>query len=336
MEFRTGRPKNRQYLQDARADINAAKSIDPFDTDVMYLDAYILAVERKCEEALEKIDFMLNERLDDNWALKLKILIMTMLKKFDVAFELTERYYRERGSITDIKNFDLWLFKVHILTACEVMSIQRVIEKFFERIRSLDIGTVCEELRSSEDAIYEKMLTPLPIRDLFAPSATCRCDCFLTIRSNVHQIWLLAAELYIQAEMYDDAKRCVDDAIAVNHKSAENHYMLGRIEEESGQPEQALEKYQFVLSYQPDHTNSAKRAAHILLNLKDDMVLSSLNCRNALTVDGSDHETWHIYSKCLYKQGYTDEALKCIEKAVDLESTVGIVPLKSICRPLGR
>jgi tetratricopeptide (TPR) repeat protein len=107
----------------------------------------------------------------------------------------------------------------------------------------------------------------------------------------------------------------------------------GRIFEYKQEYLQAKLCYQNALSLNPYHIQSLQQIALVLCQMQN-FHLAEKMIRDAISLNSSLPESWHILARVLDYQNDGQSALKCYQTCLQLEATNPILPFSSLTRVL--
>uniref|UniRef100_A0A4W3GXF9 Tetratricopeptide repeat domain 7A n=1 Tax=Callorhinchus milii TaxID=7868 RepID=A0A4W3GXF9_CALMI len=150
---------------------------------------------------------------------------------------------------------------------------------------------------------------------------------------TLEQIWLQAAELFIELRNSPQASLCIQEAASLYAMSHDVLLMRGRLAELRNNPEEAKQFYDQALNLNP---TSAKVLEHLGLVLytvgRSDLAEKVL--RDAVNIQPTSHRAWNRLGQVLQGQGKNGEAVECFLTALELEATSSVVPFTVIPREL--
>jgi tetratricopeptide (TPR) repeat protein len=105
----------------------------------------------------------------------------------------------------------------------------------------------------------------------------------------------------------------------------------GRIFEYKEDYSQAKLCYQNALSINPYHIASLQQISLVLCELEN-YHLAEKMIRDAIALNSSQPESWHILARILDYQKDNHSAIKCYQTCLQLEATNPILPFSSLTR----
>ncbi|XP_030051679.1 tetratricopeptide repeat protein 7A isoform X1 [Microcaecilia unicolor] len=150
---------------------------------------------------------------------------------------------------------------------------------------------------------------------------------------TLEQIWLHAAELFMEQEHLKEAGFCIQEAASLFPTSHAVLYMRGKLAELKGSLEEAKQLYDEALTVNPDGVKIMNSLGS-LLNRLGHRSLAEKVLRDAVQIRSTSHEAWNCLGQTLQAQGKNEAAVECFLTALDLESTSPAVPFSIIPREL--
>ncbi len=140
-------------------------------------------------------------------------------------------------------------------------------------------------------------------------------------------------EFYLRHEKLQDAEMCCQE-IAANHSLSYLHiYLRGRIYEHRQDYAQAKISYQNALSINPHHIPSLQQLALVLCHMEN-FHLAEKVIRDAIALNSSLPDSWHILARVLDYQSDSQQAMNCYHTCLQLEASFPILPFGSLTRIL--
>lgn len=147
------------------------------------------------------------------------------------------------------------------------------------------------------------------------------------------RILTLIGEFYLRHDKLIDAEMCCQEIAALNSMSYLYLYLKGRIHEYKQEIGQAKIHYQNALSINPYHIPSLQQLS-IVLCLMEDFHLAEKMIRDAISLNNSLPDSWHILARVLEYLDDSQSALKCYQTCLQLEATNPIIPFTTLTRIL--
>ncbi|XP_043916162.1 tetratricopeptide repeat protein 7A [Protopterus annectens] len=149
----------------------------------------------------------------------------------------------------------------------------------------------------------------------------------------LEQIWLQAAELFMEQEQLSAASFCIQEAASIFPVSHNVLYMRGRLAEMKGSLEEARQLYQEALALNPEGLKIIQSLG-LILNKLGRSALAEKMLQDAVQIHCTSHEAWNSLGEVLQAQGKSQSAVECFLTALDLESSSPSVPFTIIPREL--
>ncbi|XP_072712843.1 tetratricopeptide repeat protein 7A isoform X2 [Ciconia boyciana] len=149
----------------------------------------------------------------------------------------------------------------------------------------------------------------------------------------LEQIWLQAAELFMEQQHLKEAGFCIQEAASLFPTSHAVLYMRGRLEEMKGNLEEARQLYDEALTVNPAGVEIMHSLGLVLSRLgRRDLAQKVL--RDAIRIQTTSHRAWNSLGEVLQAQGKNEAAIECFLTALDLESSSPVIPFTVIPREL--
>ncbi|XP_041420219.1 tetratricopeptide repeat protein 7A isoform X2 [Xenopus laevis] len=150
---------------------------------------------------------------------------------------------------------------------------------------------------------------------------------------TLEQIWLLAAELFMEQRELKEAGFCLQEAGSLFPTSHTVLYMRGRFAEMKGCLEEAKQLYDEALAVNPDGGRIMHSLGLVLTRLERKSLAEKV-LRDAVKQQSTSHEAWNGLGQVLQEEGKHEAAGECFITALDLEATSPISPFTVIPREL--
>ncbi|XP_052538412.1 tetratricopeptide repeat protein 7A isoform X2 [Tympanuchus pallidicinctus] len=151
--------------------------------------------------------------------------------------------------------------------------------------------------------------------------------------TTLEQIWLQAAELFMEQQHLKEAGFCIQEAASLFPTSHAVLYMRGRLAEMKGNLEVARQLYDEALTVNPDGVE-IMHSLGLVLNRLERRELAQKVLRDAIRIQNTSHRAWNSLGEVLQAQGKNEAAVECFLTALDLESSSPVVPFTVIPREL--
>ncbi|KAM8810213.1 tetratricopeptide repeat protein 7A [Eudromia elegans] len=151
--------------------------------------------------------------------------------------------------------------------------------------------------------------------------------------TTLEQIWLQAAELFMEQQHLKEAGYCIQEAASLFPTSHAVLYMRGRLAELKGNLEEAKQLYDEALTVNPAGVEIMHSLGPVLSRLgRQDLAQKVL--RDAVRTQNTSHRAWNSLGEVLQAQGKNEAAVECFLTALDLESSSPVIPFTVIPREL--
>ncbi|KFV81993.1 Tetratricopeptide repeat protein 7A, partial [Struthio camelus australis] len=151
--------------------------------------------------------------------------------------------------------------------------------------------------------------------------------------TTLEQIWLQAAELFMEQQHLKEAGYCIQEAASLFPTSHAVLYMRGRLAEMKGNLEEAKQLYDEALTVNPAGVEIMHSLGPVLSRLgRKDLAQKVL--RDAIRTQNTSHRAWNSLGEVLQAQGKNEAAVECFLTALDLESSSPVIPFTVIPREL--
>ncbi|XP_044284330.1 tetratricopeptide repeat protein 7A isoform X2 [Varanus komodoensis] len=151
--------------------------------------------------------------------------------------------------------------------------------------------------------------------------------------TTLEQIWLQAAELFMERQHLKEAGFCIQEAASLFPTSHTVLYMRGRLAEMNGSLEEAKQLYDEALTVNPSGVE-IMNCLGLVLNRLGRRSLAQKVLQDAVQVQSTSHKAWNSLGEVLHAQGKSEAAVECFLTALDLESSSPVIPFTVIPREL--
>ncbi|NXQ46830.1 TTC7A protein, partial [Catharus fuscescens] len=151
--------------------------------------------------------------------------------------------------------------------------------------------------------------------------------------TTLEQIWLQAAELFLEQQHLKEAGFCTQEAASLFPTSHAVLYMRGRLAEMKGNLEEAKQLYDEALTVNPAGVEIMHSLGLVLSRLGR-RELAQKVLRDAIQIQTTSHIAWNGLGEVLQAQGKNEAAIECFLTALDLESSSPVIPFTVIPREL--
>ncbi|NWV35909.1 TTC7A protein, partial [Grantiella picta] len=149
----------------------------------------------------------------------------------------------------------------------------------------------------------------------------------------LEQIWLQAAELFLEQQHLKEAAFCTQEAASLFPTSHAVLYMRGRLAEMKGNLEEAKQLYDEALTVNPAGVEIMHSLGLVLSRLGR-RELAQKVLRDAVRIQTTSHIAWNSLGEILQAQGKNEAAIECFLTALDLEASSPVIPFTVIPREL--
>ncbi|PNJ79970.1 TTC7A isoform 4 [Pongo abelii] len=151
--------------------------------------------------------------------------------------------------------------------------------------------------------------------------------------TTLEQIWLQAAELFMEQQHLKEAGFCIQEAAGLFPTSHSVLYMRGRLAEVKGSLEEAKQLYKEALTVNPDGVR-IMHSLGLMLSRLGHKSLAQKVLRDAVERQSTCHEAWQGLGEVLQAQGQNEAAVDCFLTALELEASSPVLPFSIIPREL--
>lgn len=151
--------------------------------------------------------------------------------------------------------------------------------------------------------------------------------------TTLEQIWLQAAELFMEQHHLKEAGFCIQEAASLFPTSHTVLYMRGRLAEMNGSLEEAKQLYDEAQTVNPNGVE-IKNCLGLVLNRLGRRDLAQKVLQDAVQVQSTNHKAWNSLGEVLHAQGKNEAAVECFLTALDLESSSPVISFTVIPREL--
>ncbi|XP_059841691.1 tetratricopeptide repeat protein 7A-like isoform X1 [Hypanus sabinus] len=353
--------------------LRRAHSLDPDDHRIALYLSLQMAFSRQISEAIELLQIALKLRSDDMHSLHLLALLFSAQKHYQQSLEVINMAINEYPENFSLLFTKVRLEAVHkgpdeALETCKhMLNVWQTTYSShcsdWDKESSLTEGAQLEKrstLQSSvgEGASAEKRSTiHLAFPDFHEGESGSQCVPSVAASrmeqatseesaqsSNVknspkhlsiilEQIWLQAAELFIELQRTKEASFCIEEAASLFSVSHDVIFMRGWLAEVSGNLNAAKHFYDEALAMNP---RSAKIMEHLgrTVHKMGRSGLAKKVLRDAVQTLSTSHEAWNSLGEVLQDQGENEDAAEYFLTALELEASSPVVPFTVIPRVL--
>ncbi|XP_075060215.1 tetratricopeptide repeat protein 7A [Mixophyes fleayi] len=338
--------------------LQRAHQIDPEDPQIILYLALQLGLVRQISDGIEHLQEALKLRNDDLHCLHLLALLLSAQKQYKHATDVINMAiaeYPESFSILFTKTKLEWLHKgpEEALITCRHMLY------LWQKLFNYSQLSECEKESSLADVPLTRkhsgMHLALPDAhdaengsqpaSSIAASRMEQAMSEITMHSSAHrqgpmhqwitleQIWLQAAELFMEQQHMKEAGFCIQEAASLFPTSHTVLYMRGKLAEMKGCLEEAKQLYNEALTVNPDGVKIMHSLGLVLRRLGRNSLAEKF-LRDAVRIQSTSHDSWKGLGEVLQAQGKHDAAVECFVTALDLESSSPVTPFTIIPREL--
>uniref|UniRef100_A0A4W3GXD9 Tetratricopeptide repeat domain 7A n=1 Tax=Callorhinchus milii TaxID=7868 RepID=A0A4W3GXD9_CALMI len=306
-----------------------AQSLDADDHQIALYMSLQLALNRQISESIEQLQVALKLRNDDMHSLHLLALLFSAQKHHQHALEVINMAIAQHPDSFSLLFTKVKLEAVHKGPAEALDTCQHMLNLWQTIHILLQPDQLIGSLRvpSASASRMESAMSEISAQSTAVSQAPRQMSITL------EQIWLQAAELFIELRNSPQASLCIQEAASLYAMSHDVLLMRGRLAELRNNPEEAKQFYDQALNLNP---TSAKVLEHLGLVLytvgRSDLAEKVL--RDAVNIQPTSHRAWNRLGQVLQGQGKNGEAVECFLTALELEATSSVVPFTVIPREL--
>ncbi|XP_053446187.1 tetratricopeptide repeat protein 7A isoform X1 [Nycticebus coucang] len=338
--------------------LERAQQLAPNDPQVILYVSLQLALVRQISSAMEQLQEALKVCRDDAHALHLLALLFSAQKHHQHALDIVNMAITEHP-----ENFNLMFTKVKLeqllkgpeealVTCRQMLQLWQSLYSFsqlggLEKDGSLGEGLTMKKqsgmhltLPDAHDAdsgsqrassIAASRLEEA-MSELTMPSSVLKQGP-MQLWTTLEQIWLQAAELFMEQQHLKEAGFCIQEAAGLFPTSHSVLYMRGRLAELKGSLEEAQQLYKEALTVNPDGVR-IMHSLGLMLSRLGHKSLAQKVLRDAVERQSTCHEAWQGLGEVLQAQGQNEAAVDCFLTALELEASSPVLPFSIIPREL--
>ncbi|XP_076990267.1 tetratricopeptide repeat protein 7A isoform X2 [Tamandua tetradactyla] len=338
--------------------LERAQQLAPGDPQVILYVSLQLALVRQISSSLEQLQEVLRLRRDDANALHLLALLFSAQKHHQHALDAVNMAIAEHP-----ENFSLMFTKVKLEQALkgpeEALVTCRQMLRLWQTLYSFSqLGGLEKDSSFGESPALKKhsgMHLTLPdahdtdsgsrrassiaasrleeaMSELTLPSSVLKQGP-MQLWTTLEQIWLQAAELFMEQQHLKEAGFCIQEAAGLFPTSHSVLYMRGRLAESKGCLEEAQQLYKEALTVHPGSVR-IMHSLGLMLSRLGHKSLAQKVLRDAVERQSTCHEAWQGLGEVLQAQGQSEAAVDCFLTALDLEASSPVLPFSIIPREL--
>ncbi|XP_034857514.1 tetratricopeptide repeat protein 7A isoform X3 [Mirounga leonina] len=354
----TLKSKQDELHRKALQTLERAQQLAPGDPQVILYVSLQLALIRQISSAMEQLQEALKVCRDDANALHLLALLFSAQKHYQHALDVVNMAITEYP-----ENFNLMFTKVKLeqvlkgpeealVTCRQMLRLWQTLYSFsqmggLEKDGSLGEGVTLKKqsgmhltLPDAHDAdsgsrrassIAASRLEEA-MSELTVPSSVLKQGP-MQLWTTLEQIWLQAAELFMEQRHLKEAGFCIQEAAGLFPTSHSVLYMRGRLAEMKGSLEEAKQLYKEALTVNPDGVR-IMHSLGLMLSRLGHKSLAQKVLRDAVERQSTCHEAWQGLGEVLQAQGHSEAAVDCFLTALELEASSPVLPFSIIPREL--
>ncbi|XP_030166406.1 tetratricopeptide repeat protein 7A isoform X1 [Lynx canadensis] len=354
----TLKSKQDELHRKALQTLERAQQLAPGDPQVILYVSLQLALVRQISSAMEQLQEALKMCRDDANALHLLALLFSAQKHYQHALDVINMAITEYP-----ENFNLMFTKVKLeqvlkgpeealVTCRQMLRLWQTLYSFsqlggLEKDGSLGEGVTLKKqsgmhltLPDAHDAdsgsrrassIAASRLEEA-MSELTVPSSVLKQGP-MQLWTTLEQIWLQAAELFMEQRHLKEAGFCIQEAAGLFPTSHSVLYMRGRLAEMKGSLEEAKQLYKEALTVNPDGVR-IMHSLGLMLSRLGHKSLAQKVLRDAVERQSTCHEAWQGLGEVLQAQGQSEAAVDCFLTALELEASSPVLPFSIIPREL--
>ncbi|XP_068089143.1 tetratricopeptide repeat protein 7A isoform X2 [Hyperolius riggenbachi] len=338
--------------------LKKAHELDPEDTQIILYLSLQLGLVRQISDAIQHLQEALRLRRDDLHCLHLLALLLSAQKQYKHALDIIDMAiaeYPENFSLLFTKTKLEFLHKgpEEALLTCRHMLY------LWQRLFNYSQLSDSEKESSLADVPLTRkhsgMLLTLPDShdpengsqraSSIAASRLEQAMSEISVHSSaqrqgpmqqwitLEQIWLQAAELFMEQQHMKEAGFCIQEAASLFPTSHTVLYMRGKLAEMKACLEEARQLYNEALTVNPDGVKIMHSLGLALMRLGR-YSLAEKFLRDAVRLQSTSHDAWKGLGDALQAQGKDEAAVECFIAALDLESSSPVFPFTIIPREL--
>ncbi|XP_023079615.1 tetratricopeptide repeat protein 7A isoform X2 [Piliocolobus tephrosceles] len=315
----TLKSKQDELHRKALQTLERAQQLAPGDPQVILYVSLQLALIRQISSAIEQLQEALKVCKDDAHALHLLALLFSAQKHHQHALDVVNMAITEHP-----ENFK-GLEKDGSLGEGLTMKKQSGMHLTLPDAHDADSGS----WRASSIAAsrLEEAMSELTM-----PSSVLKQGP-IQLWTTLEQIWLQAAELFMEQQHLKEAGFCIQEAAGLFPTSHSVLYMRGRLAEVKGSLEEAKQLYKEALTVNPDGVH-IMHSLGLMLSRLGHKSLAQKVLRDAVERQSTCHEAWQGLGEVLQAQGQNEAAVDCFLTALELEASSPVLPFSIIPREL--
>ncbi|XP_008821277.1 tetratricopeptide repeat protein 7A isoform X1 [Nannospalax galili] len=354
----TLKSKQDELHRKALQTLERAQELAPDDPQIILYVSLQLALVRQISSAMEQLQEVLTVCRDDVNALHLLALLFSAQKHYQHALDVINMAIAEYP-----ENFNLMFTKVkleQVLKGPEeaLVTCRQMLQLWQTLYNFSQLGGLEKDSNFGEGLTVKKqsgMHLTLPdahdadsgsrrassiaasrleeaMSELTMPTSVLKQGP-MQLWTTLEQIWLQAAELFIEQRHLKEAGFCIQEAAGLFPTSHSVLYMQGRLAEVKGNLEKAKQLYKEALTVNPDGV-CIMHSLGLMLSQLGHKSLAQKVLRDAVERQSTCHEAWQGLGEVLQDQGQNEAAVDCFLTALELEASSPVLPFSIIPREL--
>ncbi|XP_040849144.1 tetratricopeptide repeat protein 7A [Ochotona curzoniae] len=354
----TLKAKQDELHRKALQTLERAQQLAPDDPQVILYVSLQLALVRQISKAMEQLQEALTVCRDNANALHLLALLFSAQKHHQHALDVINMAITEHP-----ENFNLMFTKVKLeqmlkgpeealVTCRQMLRLWQTLYSFTQLGGMEKDGSFGEGLTMKKQSGMHLTLPDAHDADSnsqrassIAASRLEEAMSELTVPASVmkqgpmqlwttlEQIWLQAAELFMEQKHLKEAGFCIQEAAGLFPTSHSVLYMRGRLAEAKGNLQEAKQLYKEALTVNPDGVRIMYSLGLTLSRLGHKSLAQKV-LRDAVERQSTCHEAWQGLGEVLQAQGQNEAAVDCFLTALELEASSPVLPFSIIPREL--
>ncbi|XP_045405499.1 tetratricopeptide repeat protein 7A isoform X1 [Lemur catta] len=354
----TLKSKQDELHRKALQTLERAQQLAPSDPQVILYVSLQLALVRQISSAMEQLQEALKVCRDDAHALHLLALLFSAQKHYQHALDIVDMAINEHP-----ENFNLMFTKVKLeqvlkgpeealMTCRQMLQLWQTLYSFSQLGGLEKDGSLAEGLTMKKQSGMHLTLPDAHDADSGSRRAssiaasrleeamselTMPCSVLkqgpMQLWTTLEQIWLQAAELFMEQQHLKEAGFCIQEAAGLFPTSHSVLYMRGRLAELKGNLEEAKQLYKEALTVNPDGVR-IMHSLGLMLSRLGHKSLAQKVLRDAVERQSTCHEAWQGLGEVLQAQGQNEAAVDCFLTALELEASSPVLPFSIIPREL--
>ncbi|KAM6208355.1 tetratricopeptide repeat protein 7A isoform 2-T2 [Sarcoramphus papa] len=299
--------------------LERARDLAPEDHQIILYLSLQLALVRQISDAIEHLQEALQLCKDDMNSLHLLALLFSAQKHYQHALDVINMAvveYPESFSGSE---------KGSSVTETPVIKKHNGLHLTLPDARDTDSGS--QRASSLAASRLEQAMSEITMQSSTMKQGP------MQLWTALEQIWLQAAELFMEQQHLKEAGFCIQEAASLFPTSHAVLYMRGRLAEMKGNLEEARQLYDEALTVNPAGVEIMHSLGLVLSRLgRSDLAQKVL--RDAIRIQTTSHRAWNSLGEVLQTQGKNEAAIECFLTALDLESSSPVIPFTVIPREL--